>query len=147
MVDGEKFHFNMSEFIKLAHTVIDADDHASLTALEELKTKWETRFGKESCCEKFSGNDDVNGAATGKRVSPALRNAFLRFLGKNRWETEIEFELEFCRSTEIRPVIHGGAAFPSSHGKEVKSADAIADVGVDSAADVALTVMMTSLLS
>ncbi|KAL2247973.1 UNVERIFIED_CONTAM: hypothetical protein Sindi_2649600 [Sesamum indicum] len=34
--------FNMAEFIKLAHTVIDADDHDSLTALEELKTKWET---------------------------------------------------------------------------------------------------------
>ena len=38
-------------------------------------------------------------------------------------------------STEIRPVIHGGAAIPS-HGKEEKSADAIADVGADSAADV-----------
>ncbi|KAL2231034.1 UNVERIFIED_CONTAM: hypothetical protein Sindi_1697800 [Sesamum indicum] len=107
----------MSEFIKLAHTVIDADDHASLTALEELKTKWETRFGKEAAAKSFP--------ATTTLTEPPLAIMVPDCGGKDE-----------RRSTEIRPVIHGGAAFPSSHGKEVKSADAIADVGVDSAADV-----------
>ncbi|KAL2230751.1 UNVERIFIED_CONTAM: hypothetical protein Sindi_1669500 [Sesamum indicum] len=159
--------FNMSEFIKLAHTVIDTNDHASLTALEELKTKWEMRFGKEAAAKSFPATTTLAEPPLVRGFRQALRNAFPPNLGEksmgNRdtvrtrilpvrtivtgdnggWtaaETmnggaDSESVIVPTRSTEIRPVIHGGAAIPS-HGKEEKSADAIADVGADSAADV-----------
>ncbi|KAL2252017.1 UNVERIFIED_CONTAM: hypothetical protein Sindi_2324000 [Sesamum indicum] len=159
--------FNMSEFIKLAHTVIDTDDHASLTALEELKTKWETRFGKEAAAKSFPATTTLVEPPLVRWFRQALRNAFPLNLGDKSMGNRDTIRTQILpvrtivtgdnggrtaaetmnggadsgsvtvptRSTEIRPVIHGGAAFPS-HGKEVKSADAIADVGADSAADV-----------
>ena len=45
--------FNMAEFIRLARVVIDAGDHDSLSALEELKRKWEARFGKQPAANFF----------------------------------------------------------------------------------------------
>ncbi|KAL2235627.1 UNVERIFIED_CONTAM: hypothetical protein Sindi_1294900 [Sesamum indicum] len=170
--------FNMSEFIKLAHTVIDADDHASLTALEELKTKWETRFGKEAAAKSFPATTTLAEPPLVRGFRQALRNAFPPILGEKSMGNRDTVRTRILpvrtivtgdnggrtaaekmnggadsgsvtvptRSTEIRPVIHGGAAFPS-HGKEVKSADAIAVWALTLLLMWALTVMMTSLLS
>ncbi|KAL2225761.1 UNVERIFIED_CONTAM: hypothetical protein Sindi_3051900 [Sesamum indicum] len=128
--------FNMSEFIKLAHTVIDADDHASLTALEELKTKWETRFGKEAAAKSFPATTMLTEPPLVRGFRQALRNAFPPILGEKSMGNRDTIRTRILpmnggadsgsvivptRSTEIRPV---------------KSADAIADVGADSAADV-----------
>ncbi|KAL2253032.1 UNVERIFIED_CONTAM: hypothetical protein Sindi_0097900 [Sesamum indicum] len=44
---------NMLEFLRLANTVIDAGDRESRTALEELKSKWKRRFGKEAVARCF----------------------------------------------------------------------------------------------
>ncbi|KAL2252626.1 UNVERIFIED_CONTAM: hypothetical protein Sindi_0057300 [Sesamum indicum] len=41
-------YFNMPEFSKLAHTVIDASDKLALDALRELYNKWTTRSGEEA---------------------------------------------------------------------------------------------------
>ncbi|KAL2226614.1 UNVERIFIED_CONTAM: hypothetical protein Sindi_2020100, partial [Sesamum indicum] len=46
--------FNMIEFIRLAHSVIDEGDTESMAALSELKSKWESRFGKEAVMRCFS---------------------------------------------------------------------------------------------
>ncbi|KAL2251926.1 UNVERIFIED_CONTAM: hypothetical protein Sindi_2314900 [Sesamum indicum] len=129
--------FNMSEFIKLAHTVIDTDDHASLTTLEKLKTKWETRFGKEAAAKSFPATTTLAEPPLVRGFRQALRNAFPPNLGEKSMNGGVDSGSVTVptRSTEIRPVIHGGAAFPS-HDKEVKYADAITDVGADSAADV-----------
>ncbi|KAL2226653.1 UNVERIFIED_CONTAM: hypothetical protein Sindi_2024000 [Sesamum indicum] len=43
----------MAEFIRLANMVIDAGDKEATTALCELKTKWEKRFGKEATTRCF----------------------------------------------------------------------------------------------
>ncbi|KAL2250083.1 UNVERIFIED_CONTAM: hypothetical protein Sindi_2482000 [Sesamum indicum] len=43
-----KSSFNIAEFLRLAHKVIDKNDHEATTALEELRLKWEMRFGKVS---------------------------------------------------------------------------------------------------
>ncbi|KAL2250080.1 UNVERIFIED_CONTAM: hypothetical protein Sindi_2481700 [Sesamum indicum] len=48
-----KSSFNMAEFLRLAHKVIDKNDHESTTALEELRLKWEMQFGKVSMLRYF----------------------------------------------------------------------------------------------
>ncbi|KAL2235705.1 UNVERIFIED_CONTAM: hypothetical protein Sindi_1302700 [Sesamum indicum] len=45
--------FNMLEFLRLANTVIDAGDRESRTALDDLKSKWKRRFGKEAVARCF----------------------------------------------------------------------------------------------
>ncbi|KAL2248895.1 UNVERIFIED_CONTAM: hypothetical protein Sindi_2363200 [Sesamum indicum] len=44
----ESISFNFSEFLKLAHTVIDSSDLQSMEALREPKHKWTARFGEEA---------------------------------------------------------------------------------------------------
>ena len=44
----------MIEFTRLAHSVIDEGDTKSMAALSELKSKWESRFGKEAVMRCFS---------------------------------------------------------------------------------------------
>ncbi|KAL2251916.1 UNVERIFIED_CONTAM: hypothetical protein Sindi_2313900 [Sesamum indicum] len=145
--------FNMSEFIKFAHTVIDADDHASLTALEELKTKWETRFGKDAAAKSFPATSTLTEPPLVRGFRQALRNTLPPILGEKSMGNRATVRTRILpvrtkvtgdnggrtaaekMNGELRPEIHGGAAFPS-HDKEVKSADAIADVGADTAADV-----------
>ncbi|KAL0455366.1 UNVERIFIED_CONTAM: hypothetical protein Slati_0875800 [Sesamum latifolium] len=45
IVDRLKKHFNMAEFLLLAHRVIDDGDKASMDALQALKTRWESKIG------------------------------------------------------------------------------------------------------
>ncbi|KAL2237587.1 UNVERIFIED_CONTAM: hypothetical protein Sindi_0950400 [Sesamum indicum] len=49
-----KSSFNMVEFLRLAHKVIDKTDHESTAALEKLRIKWEMRFGKVAMLRCFS---------------------------------------------------------------------------------------------
>ena len=46
--------FNFYEFLRLAHAVLDAEDELSMKSLEELKTKWNLRFGHEAINRCFS---------------------------------------------------------------------------------------------
>ncbi|KAL2224533.1 UNVERIFIED_CONTAM: hypothetical protein Sindi_3021000 [Sesamum indicum] len=78
--------FNMAEFIKLAHIVIDAEDHDSLTALEELKTKWETRFGKEATAKSFPATTTLTEPPLVRGMCQALRNNFPSVLGEKSIE-------------------------------------------------------------
>ncbi|KAL2231086.1 UNVERIFIED_CONTAM: hypothetical protein Sindi_1703000 [Sesamum indicum] len=48
-----KSSFNMAEFLRLAHKVIDKTDHESVAALEKLRIKWEMRFGKVAMLRCF----------------------------------------------------------------------------------------------
>ncbi|KAL2252879.1 UNVERIFIED_CONTAM: hypothetical protein Sindi_0082600 [Sesamum indicum] len=48
-----KSSFNMAEFLRLAHKLIDKTDHESTTALEKLRLKWELRFGKVAMLRCF----------------------------------------------------------------------------------------------
>ncbi|KAL2235523.1 UNVERIFIED_CONTAM: hypothetical protein Sindi_1284500 [Sesamum indicum] len=41
--------FNLDEFLTLAHKVIDHGDSQAMDALNELKRRWEARFGIEKC--------------------------------------------------------------------------------------------------
>ncbi|KAL2237300.1 UNVERIFIED_CONTAM: hypothetical protein Sindi_0921700 [Sesamum indicum] len=45
--------FNLQEFLRLAYTIIDEGDEVSREALNELKNKWETRFGPETIPKVF----------------------------------------------------------------------------------------------
>ncbi|KAL2252221.1 UNVERIFIED_CONTAM: hypothetical protein Sindi_0016800 [Sesamum indicum] len=44
-MDSVRASFNIVQFLTLVHKVIDNGDHASFEALENLKKKWEQRFG------------------------------------------------------------------------------------------------------
>ncbi|KAL2230765.1 UNVERIFIED_CONTAM: hypothetical protein Sindi_1670900 [Sesamum indicum] len=48
-----KSSFNMAQFLHLAHKVIDKNDHESTAAFEELRLKWELRFGKVAMLRCF----------------------------------------------------------------------------------------------
>ncbi|KAL2224651.1 UNVERIFIED_CONTAM: hypothetical protein Sindi_3029200 [Sesamum indicum] len=86
-----KASFNMTEFLRLAHKVIDKNDHESTTALEELRLKWEMRFGKVSMLRCFPP-EKMMPRATVTDLPPARarRQAYLRLLPANTLEKTTE---------------------------------------------------------
>ncbi|KAL2252847.1 UNVERIFIED_CONTAM: hypothetical protein Sindi_0079400 [Sesamum indicum] len=81
--------FNMAEFIQLARVVIDAGDHDSLTALEELKLKWETRFGKQPAANLFPGPAPLTEPPLVRGIRKALRTIIPPAIGVQSNENSI----------------------------------------------------------
>ncbi|KAL0282051.1 UNVERIFIED_CONTAM: hypothetical protein Sradi_7274100 [Sesamum radiatum] len=69
--DRVRAAFNLSEFLTLAHRVIDQEDSAALTALTDLKTRWEAKFGDQS--QKL--RPVSSHVATPFRLQPVVRMA------------------------------------------------------------------------
>ncbi|KAL2237566.1 UNVERIFIED_CONTAM: hypothetical protein Sindi_0948300 [Sesamum indicum] len=66
--------FNMGEFIRLARTVMDTGDIESLKALEDLQTKWKTRFGKENDTNRFPAPEPITEPPLVRGIRKAIRN-------------------------------------------------------------------------
>ncbi|KAL2251940.1 UNVERIFIED_CONTAM: hypothetical protein Sindi_2316300 [Sesamum indicum] len=82
---GERLNssFNMAEFLRLAHKVIDKNDHESTAALEELSLKWELRFGKVAMLRCFSP-EKMMPRTTNFPPARARRQAYRSLLPANR---------------------------------------------------------------
>ncbi|KAL2226114.1 UNVERIFIED_CONTAM: hypothetical protein Sindi_1970100 [Sesamum indicum] len=73
--------FNLPEFLRLAHTVIDEGDEQAKASLTELKTKWENRFGKEATKHIFPATMATGG---GFELARGLRKAWRTLIPLDR---------------------------------------------------------------
>ncbi|KAL2225359.1 UNVERIFIED_CONTAM: Retrovirus-related Pol polyprotein from type-2 retrotransposable element R2DM [Sesamum indicum] len=153
--------FNMGEFIRLARTVIDAGDFESLKALEDLQTKWKTRFGKENDTNRFPAPEPITEPPLVRGIRKAIRNIHppatriqtqetttdgvslsgFRFFGEIVDRTDMEMRNRHVilgsgtvptRTADLRPMTEGENAIPV----KLTFADAVADVSPEYPADV-----------
>ncbi|KAL2224649.1 UNVERIFIED_CONTAM: hypothetical protein Sindi_3029000 [Sesamum indicum] len=155
--------FNMVEFIRLAQSVIDAGDNESMSALEELKSKWESRFGKKAVVRCFPtiapvphrawrnlmqpalGDRTMEKRTELQSVNPSSRSNFSgKFGEQNSTKTMAIVAGSVSGSflttlTEIRPATTGNDVLPARMEMAPESVDmgddAITDVTTDVTAD------------
>ncbi|KAL2235688.1 UNVERIFIED_CONTAM: hypothetical protein Sindi_1301000 [Sesamum indicum] len=138
--------FNMVEFIRLARTVIDVGDLESLNALEELKTKWKTHFGKEIDANSFPTPEPITEPPLVRGLRKAIRNIIPPATGIQTKEnnaaimdgvssTGFLFSGEIVGRTDMERM-NRRDILGSSTPTRLTFADAIADVSPKSAADV-----------
>ncbi|KAL2223863.1 UNVERIFIED_CONTAM: hypothetical protein Sindi_2961300 [Sesamum indicum] len=105
-----KSSFNMAEFLRLAHKVIDKNDHESTAALEELRLKWEMRFGKVSMLRCFPPEKMMSRTnVTDIPPTRTRRQAYRSLLPMSTMEKTTDTDgLQFGRSPMTVPVISDG---------------------------------------